>query len=134
MDGLKRDEAGGPEMDWGPGERRKPKAGDDGPGRRAVMFLVENKYILGLVFSRPRGRPLYRCRTWLSLGLRPEGMAEGISLVLSAAGRPDLPAAQEAEDGGEGACSHQVLRGPVQHPQGWAGASLRAERLVPALS
>ena len=49
----------------GPGERRKPKAGDDGPGRRAVMFLVENEYVLGLVFSCPRGRPLYRCRTWL---------------------------------------------------------------------
>ena len=50
----------------GPGERRKPKAGDDGPGRRAVMFLMENKYVLCLgVFSSPRVMTLYRCRTWL---------------------------------------------------------------------
>lgn len=33
----RRDEAGGRRWIRGPEERRKPKAGDDGPGRRAVM-------------------------------------------------------------------------------------------------
>lgn len=46
-------------------EKELSKAGDDGPGRRAVMFLMENKYALCLgVFLIPEGA-LYRCRTWL---------------------------------------------------------------------